>query len=855
MPNNPLTEGLLAREGPEDAERGHPRCLSGLRAALGWEGPEDTVALEGGDTSKWDGVIDLLNLPKEEQKNIGKGGYEWMLAIRLPKTASTKEKELEAFAKFKAKECGAKNRRVQDMLDKLTVTTDRKVAGSKQDGETTEIIVCDETLAGTLNCVIGIFLSFLQTLSESHKAPIEILKFNSVEVNKVFICTRMSPKLAQILADMGEYTVQLSEEGVEKIGITIKDRTNFVPAYVKFDQVHMDNGYLKSHFRPDKPNEQTILNHIDRIRLFYDKLTDYINVWELTQMLQPLNITMNMFPVHDEVQIQKLQQHWATWKLFLLPSERVQPLDDIRNYYGEEIAFFFMFTETMRKGLVVMFLLTLMMSLMFWGRHTSWALSYSTVTVAWIVGLQKYWKRLEAFQANRWGSDYTHSFSSVKDPINPEFKGTDLPSEVDDNKLEKRVDPKTRLIGRMISIVVEMFVILLVTCGVIANRLAISTGWISRTSGNILVSVQIRVFSMIWNWIVPMLTAGEQHVTVFAAGQFNALKMFVFLFFNSFNAFFWIAYMSPRYDPQACFTGGGDCRTVLTGTLVTALPVLVIISSVGLLVPFINIWRKYRKQDKDLKELAAKGDALPAFAISSMEMQTKMLEFTDSDLAGAYMQIISPFAYFSMWGVAAPVVTCVLAYVAISVSHGVDAYRLTRLYRRPFPHRVADIGIRNGIMTFLKYSSIVNIAGLLVTNPHVDLPGMMGMLPERCHAFAYTHPTNTSVAFEVKAGVLPPQCTMTNVASLFAFFIVVTLLCGSVALFDSYVPDVGPVTVMNRKRQVHQREVLFDLDLQTFNEEVVLSGHSRWEESRYHESSPQLRPGDPLYVECVTVGA
>merc|ERR1712039_792966 len=105
----------------------------------------------------------------------------------------------------------------------------------------------------------------------------------------------------------------------------------------------------------------------------------------------------------------------------------------------------------------------------------------------------------------------------------------------------------------------------------------------------------------------------------------------------------------------------------------------------------------------------------------------------------------------------------------------------TWLYQRPFPNRVADIGIRNGIMTFLKYLSIVNVAGLLVTNPHVDLPGMMGMLPHECHVFAYGNTTNTSVAHEVQAGVLPPQCTMTSVAGLCAFFVVVAFFCGGVA--------------------------------------------------------------------------
>merc|ERR1711957_256767 len=98
---------------------------------------------------------------------------------------------------------------------------------------------------------------------------------------------------------------------------------------------------------------------------------------------------------------------------------------------------------------------------------------------------------------------------------------------------------------------------------------------------------------------------------------------------------------------------------------------------------------------------------------------------------------------------------------------------------------------------------------------------------------------------------------MTNQGNLLVFFVVLACLSCGVAVFDAIVPDVSENTVLNQKRQLHQRAKLFDLDLQEFNENVVLSGDSNWEESKYHapEVTPQLKPDDPLYVECVTIGA
>lgn len=844
---NILTEGLIAMEKMEE----------GAMAEVSKVG----AALKGTDASQKAGVRDLLILDEGEQRAAGLGCYEYMFAIRLPKTAQKKKKEQEAFEMYKKTHCEAKNKTVQEFLDKLIVETNEKVNSVKQDGSTTHRIECDETLEGTLNCVIGMFLSFFETLSNSHDAPMEILKFNSVETNKVFICTRMSPKLAETLADMAEYSVQLSHEGVSKLGIEIADTANLIPAFVKYDADQKENGYLEIKDRADKPHEETVVNHIDRIRLFYDKLTDHMNVWELCQMLQPLNITMKMFPIHDEVEIKKLQTNWATWKMFF---KLEQPIDDIRNYYGEEIAFYFLFAETMRKGLLVLLVLTLM----FWNNWNTelGALPYSIVVCAWFAGLMKHWKRLEAHHAQKWGSDYTHTNAAVKDLINPDFEGEERPSDVDESQYELKADPTKQLIGNTISLLTGIFFVLLVTGGVVLNRTAVAEGWISRGAGNLLVSVQIKVFGAIWDQIVPKLTAGEHHVTMRALGQSNALKTFVFLFFNTFNAFLWIAYISPSYDPAACLAPGvHNCRDVLKASLGTAFPTLVVFAGLGLLVPFINIMRKFRKQARDLKELEAKGDALPPYTISSMEMQTKMLELTEADVADDYMQVISSMAFVSLWVVAAPVTTVVMAYVAISVQHGVDAYRVTKLYQRPFPTRVANIGIWNGVMKFLKYASIVNLSGLLVTNPQVDIAGMLGLLSKECHIFDYANNTNSTnsslhssmLLRKVADGTLSPECTMMSAANALVFFLVIVFLVSGVALFDAIVPDVSANTVLNQKRQIHQRAKLFDMDLQEFNEHVVLSGNSNWQDSKFHavEVTPQLKPGDPLYVECVTVGA
>jgi len=755
--------------------------------------------------------------------------YDFMFAVRLP--SAVKDKEQEGFERYLKKKYGDGHiSGPADLLRKclLKEKNPANISIDEQKGT--------NDLKGTLNCIIGLLLSFLESLSSSNSASLDIMKFISVEQNKLFICIRMPNQLAEVLADMAEYPVQLCPDSLEKLGITISDTKDLVPAFVKFDRAMKEKELLVLHETLERPGEKSVIRGPDRIRLIYDKLASSFQLWELQRMLKRFKVTFEFFPAPHEPTLEYLYDKWASPRHFC---EFSLPLDEIRNYFGVKITFYFLFVQTMRQGMLVLVLVNVPCSI-WWrltGDNSSRIIAGLFTTVWWMV-LVKHWRRTESYYANAWGSDFELLHSNMKEVINPDFRGKPMEAPYDENVKVLQADPRKKKIGQFISYGCSVLFMLLAFGFVLLNR-----AWaesekqqhVTHPKAPYVLAVQIFVFSTLWSSFVgPKLTHLEQHAFLDGWNESMSWKTFAVNFFNQFNAFYWVAFAEPIFNDKCRIE---NCGASLEVQLIKAFPTLLVLTGAGLLTPFLNIAWKYVKQSGDMKKLQSKGNATDHYCISNLEAQTKFTEYMGNDQTHSYTMVLNCLAFVVLFGMLAPAMITLLSFLAISIVMRTDAIRLVTLHRRPFPLRVNGIGVWNSILTFLTYASAINTVALLITNMDFDIaahiPGFQALVAQLREASA-----GESGSGGVLLSYLP--------------YLVVFLIAKDVAVFgnviwDKLVCNQSVSTLREKRRQVHQKIRLFDKELTHFTEKIQMSATSDWETSGFHRES-QLRPDDPLFV-------
>ncbi|XP_046941439.1 anoctamin-7 isoform X6 [Lynx rufus] len=323
------------------------------------------------------------------------------------------------------------------------------------------------------------------------------------------------------------------------------------------------------------------------------------------------------FPLHDGpfrtppegpqapglTQRQVLFRYWARWSQW----NKYQPLDHVRRYFGEKVAFYFAWlgfytgwllpaaavgTLVFLAGCFLVFsdiptqelcsstdhfeMCPLCLDCPFWLLSGACTLAqagrlfdhggtvfFSAFMALWAVLLLEYWKRQSATLAYRWGcSDY----EDIEERPRPQFAAsapTTAPNPVTgedepyfpERSRVRRVLAGSTVVVMMVAVVVVCLVSVILYRAIMAILVSRSNNtllaaWASRIAsftGSVVNLVFILVLSKIYVALAHILTRWEMHRTQTKFEDAFTLKVFIFQFVNFYSSPIYIAFFKGRF--------------------------------------------------------------------------------------------------------------------------------------------------------------------------------------------------------------------------------------------------------------------------------------------------------------------
>ncbi|XP_076358158.1 anoctamin-10-like [Tachypleus tridentatus] len=138
----------------------------------------------------------------------------------------------------------------------------------------------------------------------------------------------------------------------------------------------------------------------------------------IVQVCQNNGIIKQVFPLHDEEDIRKLEACW--YKSFFSS----QPVEDIRRYFGEAVSFYFAFLDFYTWALVPPALIGIL-QLVLTGITLHTSAFFAVFNLLWVTIFLESWKRRSNELAYSWGTINTMVFQEHRSTFRGKYMGVD----------------------------------------------------------------------------------------------------------------------------------------------------------------------------------------------------------------------------------------------------------------------------------------------------------------------------------------------------------------------------------------------------------------------------------------------
>uniref|UniRef100_A0A3B3URP6 Anoctamin n=1 Tax=Poecilia latipinna TaxID=48699 RepID=A0A3B3URP6_9TELE len=436
---------------------------------------------------------------------------------------------------------------------------------------------------------------------------------------------------------------------------------------------------------------------------------------------------------------QILHGYWSKWSCW----RRYQPLDHIREYFGEKIALYFawigFYTAWLLPASLVgtlIFLLGFVLVSSDVPRFQCFRLCLSVSFVSlqagllfdnggtvflsifmslWAVTFLEYWKRTCSYLSHRW--DCT-DLEDIEERPRPEFSAmAPMTMRNPVTGAEEPYFPENKRLNRTATgcMVIVIMVNLLIFRVFHQNAsVSLTAGAISASVLNLII---ILTLSRIYTSLAGILTRWEMHRTQTKYEDMFILKVFIFQFVNFYSTPVYIAFFKGRFvgypgmyntlfgiRNEAC--GAGGCLIDLAQELLVIMVGKQIINNIEEFIsPKVKAW--WQRNKMRTPQMAGTQTMMD---VSPWEADYELL--VCEGLFGEYLEMVLQFGFITIFVAACPLAP-LFALMNNWVEIRLDAQKYVKEFRRPVVERAQDIGIWFHILQFISHMAVISNAFLI----------------------------------------------------------------------------------------------------------------------------------------------
>ncbi|XP_036395746.1 anoctamin-10 [Megalops cyprinoides] len=424
----------------------------------------------------------------------------------------------------------------------------------------------------------------------------------------------------------------------------------------------------------------------------------------IIRRMQSKGILLQIFPLHEKEGLKKLSLSWYR-KVKL----SYQPLDDIRQYFGESLGLYFAFLEYFTFALAPMAFIGIPYYLFAWEDYDKYVL-FAVFNLVWSTVILEVWKRYSASLAYSWG---TLSRKKAFEEPRPGFHGVLGLNPVTGREEPIYPNAKRQLRIYLVSVPFVLFCLYLslhvmmiyfdMEVWVMAlhdEEPTVGTGLLLFVP-SIIYAVVIEAMNRLYRYAAEFLTEWENHRLESSYQNHLVLKVLVFNFLNCFASLFYIAFVMQD-------------MALLRQSLATLLITSQILNQI--MEAFLPYWLQKRRNKKIHKRVRKTmvDQELPLAEQVTLEadMCTYLGTFDD------YLELFLLFGYVSLFSCVYPLAAVLVVLNNFTEVYS-DALKMCWVFKRPFSEPAADIGVWQLAFETMSVISVVTNCALIGMSPQV----------------------------------------------------------------------------------------------------------------------------------------